>query len=123
MTRLHALIELRDKVQAGRELDGYTASYAFPDWKPLKKWSLMDLLEWACDPSDIRAEGAAKALHEAVLPGWAWAVKTLATDACQVWLDSAYGLRRIGYIGTAKDPARAWLLAILNALIAQEQGK
>jgi hypothetical protein len=109
MTRTEALIELRDKAQAG--------AFGSPD-TPHADLPVTHLIQAYCGSLD-----AAKALHETVLPGWAWAVKTLATDACQVWLDSAYGLRRIGYIGTAKDPARAWLLAILEALIAQEQGK
>lgn len=76
---------------------------------------------WRAYNGDLNA---AKALHDAVLPGWAWSVKTLATDSVQVWTNRAYGLREPGHIGTTKDnPARAWLLAILRALIAQEEGK
>ena len=64
---------------------------------------------------------AAMELHEAVLPGWPWSVKTLATDSVQVWTNYAYGLRTLGHIGTTKDnPARAWLIAILKALIEME---
>ena len=72
---------------------------------------------------DIMSKGsldAAKALHDAVLPGWAWSVKTLATDSVQVWTNRAYGLREPGFIGTTKDnAASSWLLAILRALIAE----
>lgn len=77
---------------------------------------------------------AAKALHEAVLPGWG------VTSLCQLWDVTPSG----EYIGigndwaielhhsngdvqsheacaTASDPARAWLLAIIRAL-AQVRG-
>jgi len=60
---------------------------------------------------------AAKALHEAVLPGWGW-----------VWASWGRGhvtprdqkYSRLTQQGEAPDPARAWLIAILKALIAQE---
>jgi hypothetical protein len=115
-TRKKALIDLRDKVRTGRELDGFTVSYAFPDWKPLEKWSLMHLLEWACDPTDIRAMGAAKALHEAALPGWTWG----RTEGNIFVKNPSRNRWNVFWGGPNDNPARAWLLAIFEALIAQE---
>jgi hypothetical protein len=120
-TRKEALIKVRDGVKAGHELDGFTVSCAFPDWKPMEKWSLMHLLEWACDPTDIRAMGAVKALHNAVLPGWRIEVFNL---------DGEIVLRRNRPINRAYGdamafgcPARAWLLAVLSALISLEENQ
>lgn len=61
---------------------------------------------------------AAKALHDALLPGWIF-------DATN---DSAFVMRPWDYHGEpppqygseADNPARAWLLAILRALEAEE---
>tara|TARA_R100000084_G_C4655255_1_gene152413 strand:- start:2797 stop:3150 length:354 start_codon:yes stop_codon:yes gene_type:complete len=63
---------------------------------------------------------AAKALHEAVLPEWGW-----------VWSNRGKGhvtpnsgkYSRLAQTAENDDPARAWLLAILKALIAQEMGQ
>jgi len=119
MTRKHALIELRDKVKAGDELDGLTVSRAFPAWKPLQKWSLMNLLEWACDADDIRAMGAAKVLHEAVLHKAAWVSLSYSSryaDQCSAEISHATVTCRIkSYIH-----ASVWQLGTLEALIAQE---
>lgn len=53
---------------------------------------------------------AALALHEAMLPGWAFTV-----NEDGAWTDERRGLRRLGFKGAAPTPARAWLLAILRA--------
>lgn len=85
-----------------------------PGVTPFLTW-----FHFICRHDDIRSLGAAKALHDAVLPGWPWSLMML-DDACVAWTDRAYGLRRIGYFGrTRDDPARAWLVAILSALIAE----
>ncbi len=63
---------------------------------------------------------AAHALHKAILPGWV--VAEIAQDAPMAWAV------RLGHVselretadGTDSCPARAWLLAIISALIAQE---
>jgi hypothetical protein len=118
MTREQALIELRDKVKAGDALDVQTFLHAFPAWKPLQKWPLMDLLEWACDADDIRAMGAAKALHEAVLPEWVITIERVNSGR---WIVTLRLEPRIGTVQADDDnPARAWLLAAIEALIAQE---
>lgn len=54
---------------------------------------------------------AAKALHEALLPGWRW---TRHHDGeIEVWATGVLS-RRWGR-SDDKDPARAWLLAVLKA--------
>ena len=57
---------------------------------------------------------AAKALHDAVLPGYEW---LLGKSNAKVfpYNDTA---DIAGSYGMASDPARAWLIAILRALIA-----
>ena len=69
----------------------------------------------ACDGTDIRAMGAAKALHEAVLPGWEYGYN--GSIAWVKWPGS-----RSSYVHDAMNgyTSRAWLLAILRALYAQE---
>ena len=57
---------------------------------------------------------AAKALHDAVLPGWRW--EGGSGGLFDVWDDPAEP-----YKGSSDIPARAWLLAILRALIAEAQ--
>jgi len=70
---------------------------------------------------------AAKALHEAVLPGWV-------VEGMMVWPPisrvNLWAVNENGYHGgpgflakveaTDTDPARAWLIAILKVLIAKE---
>jgi len=54
----------------------------------------------------------AKALHEAVLPGWAFAI---GVSFAEVWKTN-----RVAYSAEILDhPARAWLTAIIKALIAE----
>ena len=50
---------------------------------------------------------AAKALHDAVLPGWEWEMGRLST-----WV---YEVGNEPYIGKASNPAAAWVAAILRA--------
>ncbi|WP_226552962.1 hypothetical protein [Celeribacter naphthalenivorans] len=116
MTRIEALKALLAKVEAG-DWSFELSAAAFPPETAYGRCTFMD-----ADEAYNGSLDAAKALHEAVLPGWAWSIKTLATGAVQVWTDYAYGLRQQGFIGTTKDNAsRAWLLAILKALIGQEE--
>lgn len=58
---------------------------------------------------------AAKALHEAVLPGWEW---HLGPSNAKVYPYNGSPLK--SWSGMADNPARAWLLAILRALAAEE---
>lgn len=56
---------------------------------------------------------AAKALHEALLPGWGWETGINATFAsiASVWRSG----RERAYGATSEIPARAWLLCQLKA--------
>ena len=57
---------------------------------------------------------AASALHEAVLPGWAFVI---GPAAVHLWRNEDYGDPFCApYEGKSDNPARAWLLAILRAL-------
>jgi hypothetical protein len=57
---------------------------------------------------------AAKALHDALLPGWGWETGVNATfsSIAQVWKSG----RDRASTATAENPARSWLLAILRAV-------
>lgn len=124
MTRTEALRTLAAKVEAGEKYAtmGHTSlcSKAFP--KPddfdgsreafAKSDAQMAILAWRNGSLD-----AAKALHDAVLPGW------------DVWYETSLGVsmkpkdNRIWQnpIKFTDNPARAWLLAIIKALIAEER--
>ena len=56
---------------------------------------------------------AAKALHEALLPGWGWETGVNATfvSIASVWKSG----RERAYGATSEIPARSWLLAALKA--------
>ena len=59
---------------------------------------------------------AAKALHEALLPGWEWGRAAPPGSSFFVKHSAA------GFVwASSKDPARAWLLAILRAYAAQQE--
>lgn len=55
---------------------------------------------------------AAKALHEALLPGWEWG----RTEGNIYVKDPRRGSRATKWGGPNDNPARAWLLAVLRAL-------
>jgi hypothetical protein len=113
MTRIDALKELKAKVEAGE----------FP-----RLWqNVTNALGLHPDDRHIEAhrahEGsidAALRLHEAVLPGWQY---TVYPDSVEVTKTRREGdcefINR--HDGDADTPARAWLLAVLSALIAQEE--
>lgn len=108
MTRMDALRALREKVAEG-EWDfspDAPARVVFP----YKSATVDDLGLTAREAFDGSLD-AAKALHEAVLPGYVWLV--LSANAASV------GIGAEVYSGDADTPARAWILAILDALIAQ----
>jgi hypothetical protein len=62
---------------------------------------------------------AAKRLHDALLPGWAWETGTYlgGLSTAKVWQSNAKG-----HIAIDADPARAWLLAVLKALEQEGRG-
>ena len=112
-----ALKDLLAKVEAGWPPDidtPYMTPFhaVWPDWRAQQAWM-----------ANQGSLDAAKALHEAVLPGWApsigqnvhhcyWFAHLLRAENGSIVGD---------YEGSAIDnPARAWLIAIIRALIAQE---
>ena len=127
MTRKEALSALIAEVEAGELPDRFLIYAAFPEFsKHMSSWPVVALIYWIMDPDDIRAMGAAKALHEAVLPGWTmdqmnqwhedgtprgWAVHLLRHKPLPKKREQGSDL---------DNPARAWLLAILKALYSME---
>ena len=110
MTRLDALKALRDAVRGGADiytLANYTlAKRVFPPDQ-----AYVDALRAFEGSLD-----AAKALHEAVLPGWGWDVSNV--GACEVICYRTD--TKVEAVSFIDNPARAWLLAILEALISRE---
>ena len=111
MTRKEALAELIAKVEAGeawpmgRVADRYDVGIMGAHWSQAYK---------ACNGS----LDAAKALHEAVLPGWTFVI---GPAAAHLWRNEDYGDPFCApYEGKSDNPARAWLLAILHALHSME---
>jgi len=122
-----ALIDLRDKVKAGEferpDSEGGSPKFnafmncaeaAFGAYGPFAKARIA----WEAYRGSL---DAAKALHEAVLPGWGWHIRQDEKDgSCHA--HTLYPNYRVspGGVCLEGDPARAWLLAILEALIDQE---
>jgi hypothetical protein len=118
MTHLEALIVLRDKVKAG--------TWQHTDWPTVEKafWGNWNEAAAYFQSAYSGSLDAAKALHEAVLPGWGWHIRQDEKDgSCHA--HTLYPNYRVSPGGhtTESNPARAWLLAILEALIAQETDK
>ena len=67
---------------------------------------------------------AAKALHDAVLPGRDWILTNQASHADEPEgpMAAIHNGEDDPFEGSGDDPARAWLIAILRALIAMEDG-
>jgi|GEM_PF-1985014 len=113
-----ALIDLRDAVRGGKHPTRQEWSAVFPDRPeedddyPRSVMATSACLGWL---------DAAKALHEAVLPGWHWAIED--DEQAEVYMPPVRdedGRFKAGPGATSNwigDPARAWLLAILEALI------
>ena len=114
MTRKQALAELIAKVEAGEVVQAIDARALWPE---IGIWGEV------CQASQGSLD-AAKALHDAVLPGWDWDVGIFADVTphfeASVTQHNAYGDVSFAAQGLANNPARAWLLAILRALHAQE---
>ena len=108
MTRKEALAKLIAAFDAGN-LESVSAEHIYIAFgKHLQRRF------WECWHGSL---DAAKALHEAVLPGWRWAIAEGATG-CRAAVQASYGSPEDEGISTC--PARAWLLAILHALRAME---
>lgn len=116
MTDLAALRALHDAVKAGDDnaLDAALEPFiGGPIFHP------------ACD-AYFGSLDAAHALHKAVLPGWGWSLNTQNSNRypdrqADALVDAIDPFRCHG--ANADTPARAWLLAILAALIAEQEGE
>ena len=111
--RKQALTDLLKKVEAGSDI--YRPITFVNAFKPLLGY------EAAINPADSARRSyhgsldAAKALHEAVLPGWGAQIH--AHGHAEVRHPKL--MRRDLAWAVVDNPARAWLIAILKALIAE----
>lgn len=113
--RKQALTELLAKVEAGGEIGHHDTIPLVRAWRsPLEYFDITYELEAAYNGS----LDAALALHNAVLGGWTWQKMPDGTIhlMCQDTFRTASG-------HTNHNPARAWLIAIIKALIAQEDAQ
>jgi hypothetical protein len=125
MTRLEALRDLKAKVEAGEyDVRAFRAVWPFSEGHD-------DIGSHALYAMKDNSLDAARAMHEAVLPGWWWKIGTccLSDDAC-VSPEGPESVTADGRewsditdvdIRPPENPARAWLLAVLVALIEQEE--
>ena len=106
MTRITALRALEKAVEDAA-VDGMTPHCDLP---------AIHVLGAYCGSLD-----AAKALHDALLPGWFPGMsKNIHHGHWYAWVQDKATAH---FSAVEPDPARAWLLAILRALIAQEGGE
>jgi hypothetical protein len=110
-----ALQELLAKVEAGDTINYQDTLPLVRAWRsPLEYFRITDDLESAYNGS----LDAAKALHEAVIDDYNF---RMGVDWAEVWLPFGSKLHKFNVANT--KPARAWLIAIIKALIAQEVTK
>jgi hypothetical protein len=121
MTRREALIELRDKVKAGEahEVQVVAKMIASAARDTGNMFPQNDVVKAYNGSFD-----AAKALHDALLPPINQYTIDEGPSGCGchlcIWPDGLSGERELQFKGLAETPARAWLLAILEALISTD---
>lgn len=128
MERIDALKHLAAKVEAGeagRQICRSLIWAAFGREFRVAGDPIGRIIDYILDPEDMRAMGAAKALMEAVLPGWSAVVGQNAHHLdWSAWARFAQDGEIIHETTAADDdPARGWLLAILRSLISMEEAK
>lgn len=132
--RLQALIELRETISDGRVPKMTLALNALAsDATRDMGFPTSAVIGWIMSDDDIRALGAALSLHNAVLPEVSirlidhgaeyedigrWDAKVNWEHV--TWQPNFTASGPFGYEGQCNNPARAWLIAILSALIAME---
>jgi hypothetical protein len=117
MTKLEALRDLLGKVKAGD--DAHDLGLSFPQIGPTANQHA-NIAIWITQASSGSLD-AAKALHEAVLPGWGFGVTNVDCDMGVAAFVSRPNNHDDGFEASNPCPARAWLIAIIEALIAEEQ--
>ena len=118
-----ALQELLAKVKAG-EWCTKLALKSLPKSHVSDNHEWIDPICWASSAFHNGSLNAAKALHEAVLPEWriTHAFGLISGEVAKFNL--THNEKPSTYVSaTANNPARAWLIAIIEALIAQEKSK
>jgi hypothetical protein len=117
-TRKEALIELRDKVTVGAWDSAEAAAIFALDQDEIEQAFGHALTSQMYRGYHAYAGSldAAEVLHEAVLPGW---VYNIAPGFAHVIPPHDNGDQE-AHTGLSETVARAWLLAVLEALIAQE---
>lgn len=121
MTKIEALKELAAKVEAGQFIPRF-------DGPEHRVWPGMEgMNSWKRHHARYSYHGsldAAKALHDAVLPDEGWNIQWTMKYP-HLMGDGNPFVARIGwgeiFAASGPNPARAWLLAILRALISQEE--
>ena len=118
-TRKDALVALRDAVKVGHSATEVEVA-AMKVWR----FRSMNSPKWLIVRSVVLSFNgsldAAKALHEAVLPGHFWQVSHVFNNIYGAVLDGAKGT--LPEVQSDQEPPRVWLLAILDALIAEGEG-
>ena len=104
-----ALQRLLDKVESGKVSQWFNWNSGIGSHGPLARQAYNGSLD------------AAKALHDALLPGWIWqagtGIKPVSSYAT-IYPPGDFLNQHVGYNA---DPARAWLLAIIRAVMAGER--
>jgi hypothetical protein len=116
--RKDRLIELLAKVEAG-EWDTKLALKALPESHVNDAHEWVDPIGWASRAFHYRDLNAAKVLHEWVLPEWrvTHAFGLISGEVAKFNL--THNEKPSTYVrAESSNPARAWLIAILKALIA-----
>lgn len=101
-----------NKLEALKELEGKILEDKFA-WRLRQDADLPETITYGAFEGSL---DAAKALHEAVLSGCIW---RLTPNRCVIM--DVHGC--LASVRNADNPARAWLLAIIRALIAIEEEK
>lgn len=123
MTKIEALTDLLAKVETG----AFDSEPTRPRRWWFKKFAEVYKLAFGLHNRDLEkvwdaykgSLDAAMALHEAVLPGFFWQRQgfvMIVTNDHTGWGNGIYGKAR-----DDTNPARAWLIAILKALIEKEK--
>ena len=112
--RIDALRALEKAVEAGAAMNSDFAD-AFPVTGPSKPYWM------GTSAYNNGSLDAAKAMHDAMLPGWDLLITTYEDGLFEVSVSEPLHVKT--YDGLQEIIARAWLLAIIRALIAQEGGE
>ena len=107
--RKQALQDLLVKVQAG--WPEHVDQAYMPPFLAAFDMSWVAMYAWKANQGSL---DAAMALHDAVLPGWGWYLDDCGSVSVYFGENGLeFGARNTG------NPARAWICAILQALIAE----